>query len=62
MNKDDALVFKCTFSKATTLIDGGWRVSFDLSEYDGDIVSKIAKLKDSILQIAILNNVESGAV
>lgn len=33
------------FSKATTLVDGGWRVSFDLSEQMGDQVAELTKLR-----------------
>lgn len=50
----DAITFQATFSKATTLVDGGWRVSFDLSESSGHKAAQIAALTGSILQIAVV--------
>jgi hypothetical protein len=44
-----------TFSKASTLVDGGWRVSFDLSEQSGPEVSELAKLKGQALYIVIMD-------
>lgn len=48
------ITFKAFFSKATTTVDGGWRISFDLGEWEADKVSKIANTKGRSLQVAII--------
>lgn len=46
------ITFVATLAKATTLVDGGWRVSFDLSEHETQAITELVKHKDSALQIA----------
>lgn len=48
------ITFNATFSKATTLVDGGWRLSLDLSENDGDKITELAMLSRDLLQVAII--------
>lgn len=52
--KDDSLELKVIFVKASTLIDGGWRISFDLSNEDGDIVAELAKMNQQVLTLLVL--------
>jgi hypothetical protein len=54
MKKEEVISFKALFNKATTTIDGSWRISIDLGEHDGDTVMKISALKDKILNIALV--------
>jgi hypothetical protein len=41
------------FSRATTLCDGGWRLSFDISEHQGAIAAQIAALKGENLFLVV---------
>lgn len=50
----EPIAVQATFSKATTLVDGGWRISFDLSETQAEAVSKIAQLNGQCLYLAIV--------
>lgn len=52
--------FKAIFSKATTTIDGGWRVSFDLDAFQGDKATALNEVRDKVLQIAIVPEQEPG--
>lgn len=51
---DQGLTFQAIFCKATTLTDGGWRVSFDLSEDAAKEVSILTQLRGSVLQVAVI--------
>lgn len=51
---DQAITFLATFNKATTLVDGGWRISLDLAEHESDKITQLAKAKDQVLQVAII--------
>lgn len=51
---EEPIALQCTFSKATTLVDGGWRISFDSSEFSGDIVAKIASLKENNIYLVVM--------
>lgn len=55
-----AVEFRAFFSKATTTVDGGWRVYLDLSELSGDVVAKLANTKGRALQVAIVVEPEDG--
>lgn len=48
------ITFLGHFSKATTLVDGGWRVSFDLSQDSGITAAQVAALQGQELQIAVV--------
>lgn len=50
----DPITFVATFNKATTTVDGGWRIYLDLLDTDGDKVSEIAKNKDHTFQVAMV--------
>lgn len=48
------ITFRAYFSKATTLIDGGWRISFDLDERSGVTTAQVAAMKGQELQIGVV--------
>lgn len=55
MNEDEiSVTFMATFVKAATLIDGGWRLSLDIPEDQGQVVSEIAQLRGYRLQVAVV--------
>jgi hypothetical protein len=49
----NGIAFRCVFVKATTLVDNGWRLSFDLSEQDAAAVTKIAALRNENLILVV---------
>lgn len=51
---NNGITFTAYFSKATTLVDGGWRVSFDLDEKAGITAAQVSALKGQELQIAVV--------
>lgn len=51
---DIGITFLGTFFKASTLIDGGWRVSFDVDSQQAAKVVQLSVIKDSLLQFAIV--------
>lgn len=53
-NEDVGITFLGTFFKASTLIDGGWRISFDIDSEQAAKVVQLSTLKDSLLQFAII--------
>jgi hypothetical protein len=48
------LVVKAIFQSARTTIDGGWRVSFDLSEQESEFISKLPSLKGKELFVVVM--------
>lgn len=56
------ITFQAILNKITTTVDGGWRVSFDVSASDSEAMLELAKLRDTTLQIGIIGEVhdESG--
>lgn len=50
-----------TFSKATTTIDGGWRISFDIDEQQAKEITEISKLRDKALFICVMTKAERRA-
>lgn len=54
-NADEkALTFTVTFARATTLIDGGWRISFDVSNSEARALHILSELREHLLQIAVI--------
>ncbi len=56
------LTFTGIVTKATTTVDGGWRVYIDLGMNDGEAVTKLIELRDQLLQFAAVPIQSSGAV
>ena len=48
-----AITFSATLSRLTTTLDGGWRVSFDVSQSDCDAMMALSELRDVELALAI---------
>lgn len=46
------VVLKAIFSKAQTTIDGGWIISFQVSQDEANQVMLLAALRDTLLQLA----------
>lgn len=53
MNNKQGITFKAIFYKATSLVDGGWRVSFDLSAQDWAIAAELSQT-NQVLQVGIV--------
>lgn len=58
MSKDskyaDGISFQAIFSKASTLVDGSWRLSFDVNSNQVSELIKVSQLQGVNLQIAIV--------
>lgn len=50
----EGITFQAIFQKFTSLIDGGYRVSFDVSENDAANLVQLSQLRENVLQIAIV--------
>lgn len=50
----DGITFQAIFQKFTTLIDGGYRVSFDVSENEAKSLFQLSQMRESVLQVAIV--------
>jgi hypothetical protein len=48
------LTFVAAFHKATTTVDGGWRISFDVSEDEAKTVAQLSVLRGELLQLAVI--------
>lgn len=46
------ITFEATLFKITTTVDGGWRVSFDLSHWDIQGIQELSKDRNSVFQVA----------
>lgn len=49
------------FTKASTTVDGGWRISFDVSESEAKAVTDIAQLKNEALYLVVMTEAEFHA-
>lgn len=50
----EGISFRAYFSKAQTLVDGGWRISFDLAHDAGITVAHVAALSGEAVQVAVV--------
>lgn len=57
---DAQISFHGIFTKAWTSPDGGWNVTFSLSEQDSNQVLQIASLKDRLLAVGIVPVIDNG--
>lgn len=48
------IAVEAIFAKATTTVDGGWRISFDLPGYLSSTVAEISKLRDEAIKLVII--------
>lgn len=54
MSENVAIACKAIFARAATLVDGGWRVSFDLSEDDAAKVAQMTALRGDVLYLTVI--------
>jgi len=57
MSKDseqNGICFQAIFSKASTLVDGSWRLSFDVNANQVSELIKISQLQGINLQVAVI--------
>lgn len=55
MASDDiGITFLGTFYKASTLVEGGWRLSVDVDSQQASKIIQLSAIKDSLLQFAII--------
>jgi len=50
----DKQVLTAIFQSARTTVDGGWRISFDVDESQGEIISQIVKMKEQALHVVVI--------
>ncbi len=48
------ITFTAIFARATTLVDGGWRISFDVSESDAKDLHLLSQMRNKLLQVAVV--------
>jgi hypothetical protein len=59
MKKQEGITFTATLNKAWTSIDGGWKVTFDIPESDSLSVLQLSQLRNTVLAVGIVPNLES---
>lgn len=55
MSKEKQIAMPVIFKKATTTVDGGWSVSFDVDSSQADNITKIAAMRDEMLYLVIVD-------
>lgn len=50
----DNLTFTAILNKVQTTVDGGWRISFDVSQDEAEKMTEITKHRDSALMLAVV--------
>jgi hypothetical protein len=48
------ITFQAILSKASTTVDGGWVVSFAVSQDEAQAVLQLTELRDDLLQLAVV--------
>lgn len=56
---DNQIILKGIFQKASTTIDGAWRISFDVPLNESENIKQIVELKNSSLLIVVLPSEKS---
>ena len=54
MKKIEQIALQATFNKATTTVDGGWRLVFDCPEDAGEQILEVQKLSRDALFLVIM--------
>ena len=49
------VTFQAILNKITTTVDGGWRVTFDVSDSDSNAMLDLAKMRETTLQLGIVD-------
>ena len=50
----EGIALSAILSKITTVVSGGWRISFDIPESENESVMKLSELRTAVLQIGIV--------
>lgn len=50
----EPIAIQAIFGKATTMVDGSWRFSFDSAENQGPNIAKIAGMRGTLLYVVIM--------
>lgn len=48
------LTFAGVFTKATTTVDGGWNVTFSVSQDEAKNILSLSAMRDTLLQVAVI--------
>lgn len=54
------ITFSATVYKISTLIDGGWRLTFDVPNCDTEQVNELSKRRECVFQLGLVEQFESG--
>lgn len=52
--KENSIVFTAVINKATTLVDGGWRISFDLPADASLSVAQLSQYRDQVITLVVI--------
>lgn len=58
----ESIAIQAIFNKATTTIDGGWNITFSVSEDQAGQITEIAALRNEPLYLVIMTEKEYGQV
>ena len=50
----EGITLSAIFSKATTTIDGGWNITFSVSQDNAEQVMQVAEFRETLLQLAVV--------
>ena len=48
------ITFTSTINRITTLVDGGWRISFDVPDSESGQVIALAQLRKTLIQVGLV--------
>lgn len=48
------ITLQAAFAKATTTVDGGWNITFSVSQDEAQAVLQLSQMRDSLLQLAVI--------
>ena len=48
------ITFQAILYRATTMTCGGWRITLDIAESDTENVTALSKMRNQVLQVAVL--------
>ncbi len=54
--KGNELIFDAIFSKATTSLDGAWKLTFDVNSTEVVNIAKIARLMNKALKLVVIQD------
>lgn len=54
MDPQQGITFAAIFGKATTTVDGGWNVTFQVSQDHATQLMQLSTLRDTLLQVAVI--------